>query len=110
MTPKQQLLEALSQNDKKSVEHYANLMETGKVSLQRDFDCLWDEKIQADQEIENLRICMRDSYECMESANNLALLLLNHPEAKEHKEWRKGFFQALERVSKTMLQGIQEDA
>ena len=75
-----------------------------------EYNELWDAKIHADQEVENLRICMRDAYECMETVNNLALLLINHPHAPEHKVWRKGFFQALERVSKTMLQGIQEDA
>lgn len=62
-----------------------------------------------ESELQGAKICMQDAYDCMEVVNDLLNLCLNHPEAHEHRQWRKGLYQALERVSKTLQQGIEEE-
>ena len=95
---------------------------------QEDYDNLWDDKLSADKanaelrrdnvelhhriielesELADIRICVKDAFSCLEMVNNLAIKCLDHPNAKGFKQWAKGFFQGLERVSKTLTQALE---
>lgn len=73
-----------------------------------EYNGLYDELIQARDEVAEMRECLLGAYECMSSVNNFTLLLLNHPDSKEHHLWRKGLFQYLARLQKNLARGIEQ--
>jgi len=74
---------------------------------QEEYDKLWDDLLADQDEAADLRECIRGAYECMSSLNELILLALNHPRAKEHGIWRKAIFQFLARLQKNLAKGIE---
>lgn len=74
---------------------------------QEEIDQLRHENLELISTLADKQICMMDIMGALEVVNNLLLLCLNHPNAPEHKEWRKGLLMALERVSKTLIQGME---
>lgn len=46
--------------------------------------------------------------ECLELVIKFTDLCLNHPEAKEHRVWRKGLYMALERAQKILYKRLKD--
>lgn len=63
-----------------------------------EYEKLWDDLITARSEIADLRLSLIDLNEGMSTLVNYTNLCLDHPEAKEHRIWRRALLQNLERV------------
>ncbi len=59
---------------------------------------LWDNLITARSEIADLRLSLIDLNEGISTLVNYTNLCLDHPEASEHRLWRRALLQNLERV------------
>lgn len=73
-----------------------------------NYQQLAHELAEAKSQIAEYEISLGVCYDAVETINNLTEKCLDHPDAPEHRIWRKGLLQALARLQQTIAELIEE--